>query len=41
VIVYPTQPEPVDLPLSQEPSDDEMPPPETFMDAKFTIDEEA
>jgi hypothetical protein len=41
VIVYPTQPEPVDLPLLQEPSGDEMPPPETFMDAKFTIDEEA
>jgi hypothetical protein len=41
VIVYPVQPEPADLPLAQEPSDDEMPPPETFMDAPFTIDEKA
>jgi hypothetical protein len=41
VIVYPVQPDPVDLPLAQEPSDDEMPPLETFMDAPFTIDENA
>jgi hypothetical protein len=41
VIVYPAQPEPVDRPLAQDPGDDEMPNPEIFMDAPFTIDEKA
>lgn len=46
VIVYPAQPEPVDLALAQqsgteeEPSD-EMPDPKDFMDAPFTLDEKA
>ncbi|MBX3014932.1 MAG: hypothetical protein KF832_25650 [Caldilineaceae bacterium] len=42
VLLLPAQPEPVDALHQQEnPGDDEMPAPETFMDKPFTIDEKA
>lgn len=41
VIIYPAQPSPADTALAQEKPSDEMPDPKDFMDAPFTIDEEA